>query len=191
MSRMSSLYQPRGSGIRLGLPDVQMFRVAGRRNVETSLARRAVERRPDVFLGIGKKGKRNLERSPGLQLIDVAQELRDDLLVLSVAAFGNILLLDRTEVHWKVVRFCLGSHFSSSHTSSVTSPPYKPVPNVYLNLRKTILWSLAYSTEQNPATLIARSTHHVKLAKPYIFANPSVCKDLTRIAETLIGCLQR
>lgn len=60
-----------------------------------SQTRGAIQCRSNVLLRIRQLAERDLERSTRRELLDIAQQLRDDLFVLSVAAFRNIDLLAR------------------------------------------------------------------------------------------------
>lgn len=98
-------YPAARSGLGGNPPDVKVFFVARSGYVNAALARGPVERRADVFLGVRQCGKRHAQCRTRSQLIDVAEQLRDDFLVLSIPALWNIELQNGFELHGRRGRF--------------------------------------------------------------------------------------
>src|ERR1700683_3067934 len=74
-----------------------MLGIARCSHLDAALPRCAVERRADVLLRVGQCAQWNLQCGPGLELVNVGQQSRNDASVLSVAPFGNISLQDGLE----------------------------------------------------------------------------------------------
>ena len=100
------------SGLGRNLPNIKVFGVAGRSHFNSLLPRGAIERGANVFLGIGQVGEGNLESRAEFQPINILQQLRDDLLVLAVPAFGNINLENRLEAVARILSVRIGRQFA-------------------------------------------------------------------------------
>jgi len=89
--------------VRLDLPYVEVVCVAGGGHFQSLCVRGAIQSGANVFLGVGQGGEWNLERGAGAQLIDVAQQPRDNPLMLSIPTLGDVQLKDGLET----LRFCI------------------------------------------------------------------------------------
>ena len=83
----------------VGLPDVEEVGVAGSGDGELALGSSAAEGGADVFFGVGQLGQRDFQSGTGIELCDVAEQLRDDEFVLPITALGHFGLEDGGKPH--------------------------------------------------------------------------------------------
>src|SRR5262249_2604610 len=85
--------------LRFLVPDVEEGVVAGGRDRAAAFSSGTIERRPHLLLALLQLRQGDFDGDAGFDLIEVRQDLRDDRLVLAVAAVRHISRPHRFEIH--------------------------------------------------------------------------------------------
>jgi hypothetical protein len=101
----------------VGFPDEEEVAVAGGRDGELLLGGGSAEGGANVLFGVGELREGDFERRTSVELGDVAEQLGDYFLMLTVAALRDIHLRDGVEAHGGLGNIFVVVHGWSPYTN--------------------------------------------------------------------------